>query len=455
MRAGSVLAVLAVAACAARGPRAAGPASGDDDVLPASGTARSAEPSSAGSPGEKTEPTGTKGVARLNVILILVDSLRADMPWTGYPREIAPHLTKLESESVSYTRAYAVSSYTAKSVGALLSGQYPSTLKRNGYFFTRFTEDARFFPELLQQSGVHTMSAHAHRTMKQDNKLDQGFDEWRVVAGITADTRTDDLVSSDDLTELAIELLEGHRDRRNDDPLFLYLHYLDPHRNYLRHAAAPDFGDRARDRYDEEVFFTDLWIGRLLEYCAKQPWFAETAVIVSADHGEAFGEHGMHRHAFELWDVLTHVPLFVRLPGASPRRIDVPRSHIDLAPTILELMGGKVPPEYAGKSMLGELRGEAPETRPVVLDLPADSNNAPRRALISGDYKLLSFDDTKKKSIYDLKSDPGELRDLSGSAPEKLAELVALESAIWAKLPVVKPYGGNQLVGGGVANGPR
>jgi choline-sulfatase len=391
----------------------------------------------------------------LNVLLILVDSMRADMPWAGYARPIAPNLTALEAESVSYRRAYAVSSYTAKSVGALLSGKYPSSLKRNGYFFTRFTQDALFFPELLRSSGVRAMSAHAHRTMKQDNNLSQGFDEWEVVAGIGPDTRTDDHVTSDDLTELAVRMLDRNQRARPDAPFFLYLHYLDPHRNYLKHREAPDFGDRARDRYDAEVFFTDLWIGRLLEYSKQQPWFERTAIIVSADHGEAFGEHGMYRHAFELWNVLTHVPLFVRLPGTAPRRIDVPRSHIDLAPTIVELLGQGASADFSGKSLVPELYGATPEPRPVLLDLPADSNNAPRRALIDGDYKLLAFEDTGKRMLFDLIADPGELDDLSRKQPDKLAELARLFDAEWKRYPAVRPHGGNRLVGGGTADGPR
>ena len=88
--------------------------------------------------------------------------MRADMPWAGYPRKIAPNLTALEKQSISYTRAYSVSSYTAKSVAAVLSGQYPSSLKRSGYFFTKYPDSDLFFPELLHKAGVHTMATHGH-----------------------------------------------------------------------------------------------------------------------------------------------------------------------------------------------------------------------------------------------------------------------------------------------------
>ena len=84
-------------------------------------------------------------------------------------------------------------------------------------------------------------------------------------------------------------------------------------------------GQDARDRYDCEIFFTDHYIGKLLEWAKTQPWWENTAIILSADHGEAFGEHGEYRHAFELWQELVHVPLAFKLPGVKPRRVHVKR----------------------------------------------------------------------------------------------------------------------------------
>ena len=410
----------------------------------------SAAPAATAAPNAPAKPKGPE--KPLNVLLILVDSMRADMPWAGYERKIAPNLTALEAESVSYTRGYSTSSYTAKSVAALLAGKYPSSLKRSGYFFTRYPESNLFFPELLQKAGVHNMSGHAHMYMKPESGMAQGFDVWKVVDGISFDNKTDNHVTSQKLTPLAIDMLKAVPQGKR---FFMYLHYMDPHDQYLKHEEAPDFGNKARDRYDQEMFYTDLWIGKLLEYAKSQPWWNQTAVIVSADHGEGFGEHNLYRHAFELWNMLTHVPLFVRLPGVEGRRIDVPRGHIDLAPTVLELMHVKAEHDFVGKSLVPELYGAAePESRPVLLDLPADSNNPERHALIVGDYKLLVFEGGWRKDLYDLKNDPGEKENLAKKQPEKFAEMVALWDEVWAKVPKVKPYGGNKLIGGGTASGP-
>ena len=96
-----------------------------------------------------------------NVVLITIDSLRADMPWAGYPRDIAPRLTELEKASVSFTHAYSISSFTSKSVGGLLGGEYPSAMTRDGVFFTRYFDDNLMFPERLRAGGIRTLSGHA------------------------------------------------------------------------------------------------------------------------------------------------------------------------------------------------------------------------------------------------------------------------------------------------------
>src|SRR5271170_7119116 len=97
----------------------------------------------------------TRPRSDLNVVLLTIDSLRADMPWAGYPRPIAPRLTELEGRSVSYTRAYSISSYTSMSLGGLLGDRIPSELTRSGYFFGTYKNNV-FFPKLLQSAGIHT-----------------------------------------------------------------------------------------------------------------------------------------------------------------------------------------------------------------------------------------------------------------------------------------------------------
>ena len=152
-----------------------------------------------------------------NVVLISIDSLRADMPWNGYERPIAPRITELEKTAVSYTRAHSVSSYTAMSLGGLLGGRLPSELHRSGYFFGQYQNDV-FFPKLLQKAGVHTMGVQAHFYFQQSG-LEQGFDAWRVVPGVTFDGQTSRDITSPTVPRRLREA--ARRPDQRDAPLLL------------------------------------------------------------------------------------------------------------------------------------------------------------------------------------------------------------------------------------------
>jgi arylsulfatase A-like enzyme len=346
-----------------------------------------------------------------NVLLVTVDSLRADMPWAGYPRPIAPRLQELHARAIDYPHGYSVSSFTSKSLGALVSARYPSELARTGVFFTKYLASNTMACETLGDAGVPCVAGHAHGYLAKGNTgLDQGFRTWSIVPGITWDYQTDPYVTSDKLTKLAIDTLSDAS--LTARPFFAWFHYMDPHDEYQTHDG-PHWGKRPRDRYDEEVLFTDGWIGKLLDFVAAQPWAARTVIAVSADHGEAFGEHFETRHAHELYEELVHVPLFFVVPGRAARVIDAPRSQIDLMPTIVDLLGQPPLPGVAGRSFARELLGDAPaEARDVVCDLPQDDINERRRALIHDGWKLIAFGDDARFALFDLANDPGEKVDL-------------------------------------------
>jgi choline-sulfatase len=368
-----------------------------------------------------------------NVVLLSIDSLRADMPWSGYSRPIAPRLTELERKAVSYTRAHSVSSYTSMSLGGLLAGRLPSELNRSGYFFGTYKHDV-FFPKLLQRAGVHTMGVMAHMYFKSAG-FDDGFDDWRIVPGITFDPNTDRDVTSPQSEELAEKLLG---DPANDSRrFFFWAHFLDPHDLYERHPGI-DWGKSSRDRYDGEVTFTDEHVGKLLDFIAGKPWAGRTVVIVTSDHGEEFGEHNMTRHGFEVWETLVHVPLMVVAPGAPPRHIDVPRSAIDLAPTILDFLGVPADASFEGKSLVSEIYGGPTEERDVVVDLPMTSDNGRRRALIHGSEKLICFDNDGYCKLYDLDKDPMESTP-STKGPEH-GEMKRRYGALARSIKEVVPY---------------
>ncbi|HEU5077358.1 MAG TPA: sulfatase-like hydrolase/transferase, partial [Polyangiaceae bacterium] len=228
---------------------------------------------------------------------------------------------------------------------------------------------------------------------------------------------------------------------------FAYFHFMDPHAPYLPHAPGPNWGDEPRDVYDQEVRFTDAWVGKLVDWALDQPWGKHTAVIISADHGESFGAHNLFKHGYELWEDVIHVPLLIYAPGAHARRIDTPRSHIDLAPTILQLMGIRVPQSLPGKSLVPELYGLAPEARPVIADLPRDTLQDRRRALIQGTDKLIAFGDDRYFMLFDLKTDPEEQKDLILADPARMKKLLEQYQKLSAGIELREVTGYAELKG--------
>jgi arylsulfatase A-like enzyme len=387
-------------------------------------------------------PAG-KPPADLNVLLVTVDSLRADMPWAGYGRPIAPVLTAFAASAVVYDRFYAISSYTAMSLGGLLAGRYPSELDRSAHYFAHWG-DVLFFPEMLRRAGVRTETGQSHFYFDQRCGFRPSFDVYEVLPGIEEDHQTVHGITGAAQLDLAVKVLSDEANAKGR--FFAWFHFLDPHDKYEAHEGI-QYGHAIRDLYDAEVTFTDQQVGKLLDFVAAQPWGARTAVVVSADHGEAFGEHQCFRHGFELWDVLTHVPLMIRVPGVAPRHIDTPRSAIDLAPSILDLFGLPADPAMEGKSLVAELYGAAAEPRDVVLDLPRTTNSDRRRALIRGDFKLVALADDDAFQLFDLRSDPGEEHDVQWKERAKLEEMKAAYAALSAKMPAVCPRPPGKLRG--------
>ena len=386
--------------------------SGSDEPL--------ATPPPSALPSEATT-NGRKGLAEhLNVVLISIDTLRQGEGSTS-ARPVTPNLDRLSQESVVFDRAYSLASYTAKSVGPFLLGKYSSETHRDWSHFNRFTKQDVFVAQRLQQAGVHTVSVQGYWYFFANTGLERGFDVINKSAApalvtVDGDSNTNaDKVSDAAIAELAKpELLQ--------QPFFLWMHYVDPHSEYVAHEGF-DFGSTSRQRYDGEVAFVDHHVGRVLDALEKSLIFDHTAIIVTSDHGEAFAEHGMIRHGFELWEELVRVPLIVRVPGVNARHVQARRSAIDLAPTILDLCG-VVPPApssrdfLSGRSLVPDLlaAGE-PAPRAVFIDMSAGPNNADRQALIEGDKKLVASGG-RPLSLYDLAADPGETHDLLDDAAE-------------------------------------
>jgi choline-sulfatase len=409
--------------------------SGDHAVVPAEGRKLRLSAAAALPAADSTRP--------LHVLLIIADSLRADMPWTGYDRPIAPWLTAFAQRSVTYTRAYSISSSTARSVGPLLVGKYPSEMERNDLFFSRWYPSNEFVSERLSAAGHHTAALLTHSYFTPGaNGIDQGFLDYVVIPGKRVAAADEASKPARRTTERARKMMQAAAERvTGDQRFFAYVHYIDPHAPYRPHRGRPTWGNRLRDLYDQEVHYTDEWIGNLVDWAQAQPWGKSLAVIVTADHGEGLGEHGHYKHGYELWEELTRVPLIVHVPGVTARRIDLPRSQIDLAPTLLELMGMARSGDLSGVSLVPEIRGGTSERRTVVLDLPGDDLQEQRRAIIEGDLKLILSGKDQRAALFDLEADPEERKNLAPVDDARLRHMLALAARVSAGMASGKVHG--------------
>jgi choline-sulfatase len=361
----------------------------------------------------KTKDLLQKG---LNVILITVDTLRADLGYAGYPKPVSPNLDALAARSVVFDRAYSLASYTGKSLGPLLIGKYPSETHRGWGHFNRFSTEDLFVSERLQKAGIHTISVQAHWYMGGNFGMARGYDlvDRTAQPPPGTDQDNDATVTGGKLTDAVLHVLGNPEN--TSTRFFAWIHYLDPHSEYARHKGAPDFGSGMRAAYDGEVWYVDEQIGKVLDFVEGQPWGAKTALFITSDHGEAFGEHYMIRHGVELWEELVRVPLIVHVPGVAPHHVAPPRSAIDLVPTILDLFE-IAPDEHAGPfdfvsghSLAADIampRGYEPPEREILVDMPAGPHNDDRRAFIRGGKKL-SIAGSVRFTLFDLEQDPGE-----------------------------------------------
>ncbi len=412
-----------------------------------------------------------------NVVLLTVDTLRTDLGFMGYGKPTSPNLDKLAEKGTVFERAYSMASYTGKSVGPFMIGRYPSETFRDGGHFNTYAPKNVFLAERVRDgANVRTFAGHCHWYFKFPTGLNQGMDAWDTSAIPPGMGDNDNSITSERMSDLALKMLgkpentspggsalrdvdggAGDADSGLPTPsavgtvdggageprrFFAWFHFFDPHAQYVPHEGAPDFSNvyPAKNLYDQEVWFTDKHIGRVLDYIASQPWGEDTAIVLTADHGEAFADHGMSWHGAEIWESLIRVPLLVYLPGVKPRRVPVKRSHIDLAPTLLEILGG--PPaeegELRGQSLLADVylpEGEIHDERDVFVDMPAGPYNGIRRAIITGPtpgMKLINSGGASYQ-LFDLEKDPKEARDLA-SDKEKLAPVLARLQALRARL---------------------
>jgi arylsulfatase A-like enzyme len=367
---------------------------------------------------------------RPNVVLITVDALRWDHVGAyGYARPTTPRIDALAREGVLFRSGWAHSPSTRYSVPAILTGRYESTIAWGSpqeHWPPSVLPENRMMAEAFKDRGYRTAAilpapyflpraANAHMSMWG---LDQGFDHYDTsLAPLHSHAGGDPAKatgsSSRQLADLTVKWIGEHAAPQQDSPFFLWVHFYDPHYLYERHpdCAECSFGPRDVDLYDGEVRFTDLHIGRVLDALREHGAWDDTIVVVTADHGEGFGEHGVSQHGYHIYSAQNRVPFIVKVPGVAPRAVDEPVGHVDLFPSLLNLIRAPDEPQLLGDSFLDLMLGGG-NPRLVFGEVDYEGPTQ-RKSVASRTHHLISNvipDGTCE--FYDLGRDPLEEHDL-------------------------------------------
>jgi len=350
---------------------------------------------------------------RPNLVLITMEATRADhLGVYNDPTAQTPVLDQLAHEGVYFEAAIATAPLTLPSLASIFTGQYPPRhgVRDNSGFTLDDAETT--LAEHLKAQGLATAASVGSRVLSKDAGLKQGFDSYAQPSGAS---RGAVFVIND-----AIDAIN----RVKSGPFFLWVQLDDPSAPYL---PPPGLRTKFAGRlYDGEIAWMDTQLKRLVDHLKRQGILDNTIIVATAPEGESLGEHGEETHGLLLYDATLKVPLIVRYPPriepGAPRKNLV--SHVDLAPTILELMGVPPLPAAQGKSFLPSLAGGAfPERDPVYSESLFGQRAfgwAPLHAIRSAKAKYI---DAPEPEVYDVRRDPSETINSAASDPSAAATL--------------------------------
>jgi len=419
-----------------------------------------------------TSGAAAPGIAgsKPSIVLISIDSLRADhLGCYGYSRSTSPNVDALAADGVLFENPVAPAPWTLPSYASLFTGLYPRThqttsitlkgddahepsapSKRQKLIYRRLPPKTPTLASSLRAAGYSTHAILATPLLHARFGLDAGFDTYNDDLARIGGRRAHRAVNSPQVTDAALKALD-----RLKPPFFLFIHYWDVHYEYL---PPPPFDTRfdpdypgglspaqfldsrnialdsdPRDLqhwvalYDGEIAWTDEHVGRIIAELKARGLYDDAIVIFTADHGDAFFEHGLKGHQHSLYQELLRVPLVVRGPGFQRgRRVAQNVSLVDLMPTLLEIVRAKPPAGVQGRSLLPLLRGGTLPDRPVFAETThaRKSRSEPRCeawCMIDGAHKLIVYEPGRyPPELYDLAADPLEQRNL-GDGPRYAA----------------------------------
>jgi arylsulfatase A-like enzyme len=388
-----------------------------------------------------------------NVVLITFDTLRADhLGAYGYRKVKTPHLDALIQEGTLFERAQVQAPLTSVSHASMFTGLYPTRHGIRAIIRSpRLKSGLTTLPEALKKAGYATAAVVASAPLAPGSGLENGFDtyDFELPTNKFALFGVRDCLLSrvlqrgqivrdrwafrraDEQTRRALRWL----DSRPNGPFLLWVHYFDVHdpyappSRYLRREVHP--GASVLDRidrwylYDSELAYLDSQIGRLVEGLRRRHLLEKSILVGISDHGEGLGDHDYVSHSYRLFDEQLHPVFFIRYPTGVPAgmRVNQQVRSIDLFPTLMDLLRLEKPAGIDGVSLLSYWH---PGNQQRGLLSLSETLADPSQRLVAasdGRYKVIYAVDSNRWSLYDLKTDPEETKDLATLDPKNLGRL--------------------------------
>jgi choline-sulfatase len=392
-----------------------------------------------------------------NIVLIVADTLRADrIGAAGNSRGLTPFIDSLAARGTVFHNAYAASSWTNPSVASLLTSRFQS--QHGIVTFTSVLADTELtLPEVLKTRGYGTGFFCANGLISRRMGFAQGYDMWKSILVKPSDTARH-LWVPERATRIngdALTWIDTVRKTAPTAPLFIYTHYMEPHNPYAPREEAlaqiadgkerpdvtrangaaffghtidmpPDMLSNLIDVYDAEVLSLDMALRSYFDELQQRGILDNAVIVITADHGEEFKEHGLIGHDKTLFEEVVRVPLIVVMPGQTERSdVQTVVSLVDVAPTLTQLAGAPIPPAFEGLSLVGRLVRDPNRRLPwggisdagaaghAFTELIKNQERDLKRfrphehALVIGSSKLI-VGKNGEREFYDLKADPGE-----------------------------------------------
>lgn len=373
-------------------------------------------------------------IAAPNVILISVDTLRADhLGFYGHAHPTSPNLDQLAERSLVFDDMICEIPLTGPSFAAMMTSQFPrmTGVTRNGL---KLPEDIPTVAEIFSAAGYETICVTSNWTLKTKLiALNRGFEVYDDAFherrwGVLKSER-----GAEEVTALALENLLRRDPAR---PLFAWFHYSEPHAPYemqkeFKVSSKSDWPDdkgaRIKVKYDSEIAFTDHWIAKLLEALPRE----DTYIVFVGDHGESLEEHGYVGHGRRIYQPGLRIPFMVAGPGIEAGRTRAPMRGVDIGVTMLALAGLEPAPGMVG---IDATSGDLPAQRARVIETYGGAvPNLPGAKAVMGDrgpriqgilldgWKLIL--NGKRTELFNLTDDPFEIVDLARQHPERVERL--------------------------------